>query len=153
MRKLILAFLICTSTAAFAQKTNFSGTWQLDTVKTIFGDGPHWIIPKTVKVSQTANALVLTRVSLNSDMQEQPPVTETLSFDGKPFSRPSGDATITTALTWTDNAGFTLTRKGASSNATENWTLEDGGKTLVIDRAVKQNDGFQYTIKCYYTKQ
>ena len=42
MRKLILAFLICTTTAAFAQKTNFSGTWKLDTTKTQFGGGPKY---------------------------------------------------------------------------------------------------------------
>jgi hypothetical protein len=80
MKKIIFLILICSTTAAFAQKTNFSGTWRLDTTRTTFSTGPHWTIPKSITVDQQSAQLVLTRVNINANMLEQPPVTETLAF-------------------------------------------------------------------------
>jgi len=132
MRKLILAFLICCSTAAFAPKT---------------------LIPWTIKVDQQADHLLLSRINVDEQMQEQAPITETLSFDGTPFQRNNGDNQVTTTLNWSDGSSFVLTREGGQK-ATETWTLADNGQTLVIDRAVEQkSNGFKYEIKCYYTKQ
>lgn len=158
MRKLILAFLICTSTAAFAQKTNFSGTWKLDTTKTTFktesGPAPKDIIPWTVKIDQQSDQLVLTRISIDSAMHDLAPVKETLAFDGTPLQRKVSDAQVTTSLRWLDDASVKLDRNGGKLIASETWTLEDGGKTLVIDRTVEQkSNGFKYAIKGYYTKQ
>ena len=153
MRKLILTFLVCTSLSAFAQKTNFSGTWQLDTLKTAFGEAPRSIIPKIIKIDQQAAQLVLTRISLNDQMQEQPAMMETLALDGTPFQKTPAATPVTTTLHWLDDSTLMLTRNG-TLNATETWTLEDGGKTLFIDRSVEQkSNGYKYTIKCYYTRQ
>jgi hypothetical protein len=158
MKKLILAFLICTSTSVFAQKTNFSGTWKLDTTKTTFktasGDAPKDIIPWTVKIDQQSDQLVLTRISIDSAMHDQAPVKETLAFDGTPLQRTSDGAQVTTAIHWLNYASFSLSRSGHKLIASENWTLEDAGNTLVVDRTVQQkSNGFKYAIRCYYQKK
>jgi len=153
MRKVIFLILICSTTVAFAQKTDFSGAWRLDTTRTTFGQVPKWTIPKTITVNQQTDRLVLTRVNLNSDMQEQQAVTETLDFDGTPFLWTIGETHVTTTLHWPNDSSFLLTRSG-NVNAKENWTLEDGGKILVVDRSVEQkSNGFKYTIKGYYDKE
>ena len=153
MRKLILAFLICTSMSAFAQKTNFSGSWQLDTAKTVFGEAPKTIIPEKITVDQQSDKLLLGRINVNEQQQEQPAVAETLLFDGTPFQRTTGDSQVSTMLHWPSDTSFVLTRDGILK-ATETWTLADNGKTLVIDRSVEQkSNGFKYTIKCYYNRQ
>jgi len=153
MTKIVFLFLICCATSAFAQKSNFSGTWKLDTIRTTFGQGPSWTIPKKLTVAQHTDSLVLTRVNLNTQMQEQTPVTETLTFDGKPFQRTIQETQVTTTLQWLEDNSFKLTRNG-NLNATETWRLEDSGKTLVVDRSVEQrSNGFKYTIKGYYNKE
>jgi len=153
MKKIIFAFLICCTTAAFAQKINFSGSWQLDTNKTAFGEAPKNIIPWNLTVAQQADKLVLTRVLLNEQLQALPPKVETLALDGTPFQQTAGDTQIVTTIHWLDDASLMLTRNGTIS-ATETWTLEEDGKTLFIDRSVEQkSNGFKYNIKCYYTRQ
>lgn len=152
MRKLILALLLCSSMAATAQKSNFSGGWLIDKTRTEFGKAPESVIPRSMKVDQQADKLMLSRINLNEQLAEQPATTETISFDGSPFVRNAATGKVTTTLSWLDDQSFKLTRKG-SMTATENWTLEGSGKTLVINRSVEQADGFKYEIKCYYNRQ
>jgi len=144
--------MICVSFSAFAQKTNFSGTWKLNKEKTEFGEAPIWIVPQSLTVTQQSDHLVLTRTSLNDQNKEQEPISETLTFNGKPFERTATGKTITTTVQWTNNQSFNLERDG-TTKATETWMLADSGKTLVIDRAVVQiSNGYKYSIKCYYDK-
>ncbi len=152
MRKLIFTLLVCSSMSAFAQKTNFSGSWLVNKTKTDFGKAPESIIPKSIKVEQQSDKLTLTRINLNDALEEQPPITELLSFNGQPFVRNHASGTVTTTLNWLDDQSFKLIRKG-SVTATETWTLADNGKTLLIDRNVEQPDGFKYETKCVYDKQ
>jgi hypothetical protein len=154
MKKILLILLLLSPVLAFAQKTNFSGTWQINKDKTDFAGAraAEWVVPKTIKTDQQNDKLVLTRISVDRDMQEQPGIVESLPFDGAPFQRTSGDSKIYTTLHWINDNSFTLNRKGTLT-ATENWTLEDEGKTLVIDRSVEQADGGSYKLKCYYDKQ
>ncbi|MCR8556985.1 hypothetical protein KXD93_05000 [Mucilaginibacter sp. BJC16-A38] len=155
MRKIILAILLFTTVKAFAQKADFNGTWQVNKAKIDFGRAPEWIIPRYIKVEQQADKIAIIRTSLDQDLKELAPVTENLTFDGKPLVRtPVAGTTVTTTLKWTNDQSILLTRTaGPNNGATENWTLEDGGKTLVIDRNVEQSNGMKYTIKCYYAKQ
>jgi len=153
MRKLILAFLISTSMSAVAQKANFSGNWLIDKSKTNFDHAAEWVVPKIIKVDQQAGKLILTRINIDNQQQEQTPVTETLAFDGTPFQRtPTAGNTVTTTLNWQNDQSFILVRNGTQT-ATETWTQENNGKTLVVNRVVALADGRQYTIKCYYSKQ
>src|ERR1700740_1018010 len=137
MKNLIVALLLCSTLTTFAQKSNFSGNWTLDKNKTDFHGAPEWVLPRYLKVEQQADKLTLTRTAVNEDMEEQMPVTETLSFDSTPSIRKSDSGPeVTTTLKWTNDMSFTLIRKGAQE-ATEDWWLEDGGKTLVLNRKVR----------------
>lgn len=152
MKKLTLILLLCSSIAAFAQKTNFSGTWLINKAKTDFNaaHAAEWVVPKIIKVEQQADKLTLTRISTDNQLRDQPPVIEILDFDGSPFQRTSSGSQVATTLHWLTDASFGLTRKGTQI-ATENWTLTDGGNSLVIDRNVETSTG-SYAIKCYYNK-
>jgi len=145
--------LLCSAMTVFAQKTSFSGNWIINKDKMDFGQAPEWVIPKNIKVEQGADKLTLTRISLDQSLAEQAPITETLAFNGKPFLRtPASGPLVTTTLHWLNDQSFTLVRKGTSI-VTEIWTLEDGGKTLVVNRDVTQDNGLKYNLRCYYTIQ
>ena len=124
MKKLLMLLLMSYSTAAFAQKSNYSGTWQLDTTKTVFGKAPIWIIPKTIIVEQKVDKIILNRINLDTQFHDQPAVTETLPFDHTSYvySLPSG--AVSTTLNWSDDQSFNISRKGALT-VFETWTLED----------------------------
>jgi hypothetical protein len=92
-------------------------------------------------------------VNINANMLEQPPVIETLAFDGTPFQFTIGDTHVATTLHWLNDSSIILNRIG-NVIATETWMMEKGAKTLVIDRSVEQkSNGFKYTIKGYYDKE
>jgi|ERR1700722_2261506 len=153
IKQLMIISLICSSISVLGQKTNFSGAWAIDTTKTAYGDAPQWVIPFSIIVEQQSDRLSLTRINRNENQETQSPVIETLLFDGTPFNRtPQSVPVVTTSLSWTDDHSFILTRQGTVT-ATETWSLADDGKTLVIDRHVKQGDNLEYEIKCHYTKQ
>ena len=153
MRNILFMLLASISISAFAQRTNFSGTWEINKAKTNFAEAraAEWVVPRVIKVDQQAGQLALTRISTDNQMQDQPAITEVLAFNGTPFQRNSGGTQVTTVLKWTNDRSFTLDRKGAST-AKESWHLEDDGKALVIDRSVDTGQG-SYSLKCYYDKK
>jgi hypothetical protein len=148
MKKLIILLLLSSSITAFAQKANFSGNWLINKSKVDFGEAPEWILPRSFKIVQTADRLFISRILLKGDLTEQAPINDTLSFDGSAFKNPLEAVSIH----WLNDQSFTLNRK-SNSEVNETWTLEDGGKTLVINRDVKQSNGMQYQIKSVYDKQ
>jgi hypothetical protein len=155
MKCLVFTIFFCSAIGAFSQKTDYSGNWMINKSKTDFekSRAAEWVVPSILKIEQASDKLILTRISVNAQSEEQPAIVETLSFYGTPFQRKSGDATtVTTSLKWTSDESFTLKSKGVST-ASEIWTLENGGKTLVVDRSVEQADEGKYTIRCYYDKQ
>jgi hypothetical protein len=153
MKNLFILLLVCISSSIFAQKTNFSGQWTINKESTQFGDVPQWVIPKTIIVDQQKVKLILSRTSLNEQSEELPAIVENLSLDGSPFQRtPDSGPVVITSMHWANDSSFALYRNG-SNFATETWTLENGGKTLVINRLVEQDNGLKYSIKCVYDKQ
>jgi len=152
MKKLIFILLVCSAISVLAQKANFSGTWLLNKTKTNFGTAPEWVLPKTVKVDQQADKLTITRINLDQQLKEQAPIAEILTFDGKPLQRTlDNGATVTTTVHWQNDQSFNLSRR-STQIIEEAWTLQDNGKTLVIDHSVEQANGVKFTIKCYYDK-
>lgn len=153
MRIILLTLLIGISVSAIAQKTNFSGTWEINKSKTNFTEAraAEWVVPRVIKMFQQPEQLTLTRTSTDNQLRDQPAVTEVLPFNGTPFQRASGGTQIVTVLSWVDDHAFTISRKGTST-AKETWRLEDDGKTLVIDRRVDSEQG-SYSLKCYYDKK
>jgi len=153
MKNIFLILLMSITSGAFAQKTNFSGTWEINKDKTNFAEARAavWVVPRQIKIDQQSAQLTLTRVSTDNQLQDQPAITEVLAFNGKPFERTYGDTKVTTILNWKDDQAISIQRKGAST-AKETWTLEDNGKSLVIDRDVETLQG-NYHVKCYYDKK
>ncbi len=152
---MINLFIACNSVLAFAQKTNFSGTWNLDKTRTDFGEAPEYVLTKTYKVEQLGSKIYLTTIGLTDDLKERSPGTDTLNFNGTVSQRHTiSGKLLNTALQWKANDSLVITveRKPDFTN-TETWTLEDGGKTLIVEKFIAQGNGVNATIKGYYTKQ
>jgi hypothetical protein len=148
-----ISFTLMTRTA-MAQKTDFSGSYTIDTSKTNFGQAPKWTVSKNLKVSQQKSEVILSLTGLNEDLTERAPVTDSLAFDGTPFQRSAGDGLTTICiLKWVSDQSFVISRKTGKRSVSETWTLEDGGKSLVVERSVEQANGLKYTIKCIYDRQ
>jgi len=160
MKRFINFFFLFITSASFAQTANFSGKYVLDKAKTDFGQAPQWIIPKAIEVKQGKDSVRFTRVGLDTQMNEHP-YTETLPFDGEAITTNVAftQSQRTSSLVWTaDKQSFTLkidgSRDGAPiSSATEEWSLLDGGKLLLVDRHVVMPNGFSYENKGYYDRQ
>jgi hypothetical protein len=92
------------------------------------------------------------------DQMDQHYYTETLPFDGTTTETITyGDNKRMVSMKWNfDNKGFMLSVRLAPSDGpsgtdfTETWSLENDGKTLVIDRIPAQANG--YALKAYYDK-
>lgn len=158
--KLICLIVLMSAFKANAQSTNFSGTWQIDTTRTNFNGAPPYILPHTLKVSQTHAGIIIDRGSINGQGQEKH-YNEQIASDGKSSqtTTASGNTEID-SLSWSaDKTSLVLgiSAKSPDGNpilsATETWTLADNGKTLIIDRHVEQTGGMKYDIKAYYIKQ
>lgn len=157
MKKLILMLLLLGSVNAFAQTANFNGNWTINNEKSNFGDYPPYMLPKTIKVKQTNDGFIISRILLDEQLNELMAVTDSLSLDQKPFHRTDASGrSITTSIKMGNESTLTLMGKTASDgtiDVNDVWTITEDKKALVINRTVKQSDGLQYTIKGYYDKQ
>lgn len=157
---LIVLFLVgLTSTRAQAQSPDLSGKWQIDKTKTNFGRAPEYVLSHALNVTQTNSGLTVDRTQLNAQGEEKH-YTQTLRLDGKSTQTITTNGNMETDSVQAHSSdSLTLgtsarTPAGAPIlNATETWTLEDNGHTLVIDRKVQQSSGMKFGIKGYYDKQ
>lgn len=153
-------FLAMTGLNAMAQKTNFSGTWNIQTEKVDWGRAPQTVLPSVYNIVQGPDKFTVTR-TLVDDSQVEHPSADTLTYDNKPRTNLSYTGNKkTTSIKWSDDKTALLLTTSTTSptgepyySATETWTLTDGGKTLVIDRSVEQANGNNYKIKGIYQKQ
>ena len=159
---IIKSFLLITLFITFkasAQTANFSGNWKIDTTRTNFNGAPIFVLPKALRVSETAAGLIIDRTMIGG--QEEKHYTEQMTFDGK-----SSQAITSSGNTETDTLSHSADKTGLIIHmgvkspdgklliiVTENWSLSDNGNTLIDDRQVQQYDGSKYEIKGYYTKQ
>jgi len=156
MKKILLALLICASTTTFAQKTNFSGAYKLDTVKTKFGAAPKAVLPASIDINQDKDKLTLTETNFSG-----PANTKEIKFDGTVFTKElPGGKKATYQMRWSeDKTTFSLERKALNAEGQteygmkETWSSLDGGKTILLDRDVEQSNGMKYNIKGYFNKQ
>lgn len=159
MKKLILLLLLSSAVSAFAQKTDYSGNYVINKSKIDFGQAPEWILPKKIQIIQGKGQMIIIRTLLNQQMEEQASVTDTLSYDSTPFLDNQRTPKRRTRLKWQREQSFVVTRESIGADdkllvsGTEICTLEDGGKTLVINRSIEQADGMKYSIKAVYEKQ
>jgi len=160
MKKVILLVLICVSFGAFAQTSNFSGTWLINKTKTEWANVPVWTQPFRFEVTQSGDKLTINRRAFDEQGNELKPLKDEMSFGGtaSETTTSTGLTRRTTIVRNADKETFTLIANSIAPDgqsglkATEVWTLADGGKTLIIDRTIEQANGLKYSIKLFYDK-
>jgi len=160
MKRLLMSILLLFPLISMAQKTNFSGKWNLNLQKTDFKRAPDSIVPRSFEIMQKNDAIVIQAKVYDKD-RLQHYYSETISFDGsKQETIIYADYRRIVSISWNaDNKGFVLYVRlrnedednPSSSDFTETWSLENDGKTLVVDREATQANDF--SIKAYYDKR
>src|SRR6185437_14246375 len=79
----LIAGIVLFSMAAYAQQTDFSGTWVFGDQQSISGNLYSDVSPTQMKVTQKGDEIVIEKTTSagNGDVTTN----ETLTFDGKPF--------------------------------------------------------------------
>ncbi|HZY37571.1 MAG TPA: hypothetical protein VFE53_13030 [Mucilaginibacter sp.] len=157
MRKAFIIVLLLLPLIGTAQKTDFSGKWNLNLKKTDLSRIPNWLPTRSFEIKQK-NDVITIEAKMYDDQMDQHYYTETLPFDGTTTETITyGDNKRMVSMKWNfDNKGFMLSVRLAPSDGpsgtdfTETWSLENDGKTLVIDRIPAQANG--YALKAYYDK-
>jgi hypothetical protein len=159
MKKIITVVGIFLTLAASSQKANFSGSWAINKGKVEWKDTPEYVLPKSFKIEQSNDQVIIGRVLLDANLEEHP-FSETLPFSGVEVTNETyAGVQRTTSLKWNeDRLGFVLSTTNSNSNMAigeikETWALINDGKILVIERMVKQADGFEYSVKGYYDRK
>lgn len=153
MKAILLTVSLFITFIAGAQ-SNFNGNYTINKGKVNFGAAPEGVLPKGIEVKQTKDSVVVTRTAITDAKN-----TESLGFKGETFKVTTSNGSSTSLLKWAeDKKTFTLDRASfnqageVSVKVFETWSLEDGGKLLVLKRDVEQNNGMKYTIIGYYDK-
>jgi len=160
MKRLPVLLLLFLPIICIAQKTNFSGKWNLNLQKTDFKRAPDWLMPKSFEITQKNDALVIeAKVYDKEGIQHY--YTETLSFNGTTKETIIyAEYKRVVSMRWNDdNKSFVLSVRlinenednPSSSDFTETWSLENDGKTLVVDREATQAN--EYSVRAYYDKK
>ena len=164
-KKLLAAVIISSTLVSFntkADRSNFSGSWALNEGKSDFGERGARFATKAIKVEQKGDAITITRTSPSFQGGEDVTTTETLGFDGKEVQGTGfGGSVKKSTLKWAaDEQSFAISstttgeRNGQSFtfNATETWTIGDGGKSLTVTTVRTSQQG-EVTTKGAYDKQ
>jgi hypothetical protein len=160
--KRLLASLVALllTTIAFAQKTDFSGTWNLKDQKSISGALYSNGVPKQIKITQAKDAFTLDMTTANAQGQDVT-TTESLAFNGKKFeSTTASKRKKSISITW-DKEGKTFTRTSDLSQTTDTskveirytdkWSIDDG--KLMLDRKAENFlNGETWESKSVYQK-
>ena len=165
VKKLFAAVIVSSTLVSFstkADRVNFSGSWALNEGKSDFGERGARFATKAIKAEQKSDAITISRTTPSFQGGDDVVTTETLGFDGKEVQGTGfGGSVKKSTLKWAaDEKSFAITsvttgeRNGQSFtfNATETWTLGDGGKALTVT-AVRTSQQGEVTTKAAYDKQ
>lgn len=155
-----LAVIVFTS-ISFAQKTDFSGAWNLKDQNSISGTLYSNGVPKQIKITQTKDALTLDMTTANAQGQDIT-TTESLAFDGKKFEGTTASKRKKiTALTW-DKEGKTFTRISDLSQTTDTtkteirytdiWSMDED-RLILHRKAENFSNGEVWESEGVYQKQ
>lgn len=158
MKRSFVILLLLLPLLGRAQKNVFSGKWVLNLRKTDFKQAPDWLLPKSLEVTQKNDAIIIQARVYDKDMVGHY-YTETLPFDGTSRQTATyGSSKRTVSLKWDyGDKNFVLSvhavtdQDDTGTDFTETWSLENDGKTLVLDRVATQYG--DYSIKAYYDKK
>ena len=160
MNKVILCALgLVFDVMASSAQTNFTGKWTINKGKTDFGQVPQWVIPMSFVITQAFQTITITSNSFKED---------NTPFDFTEKLVPADTSTIQTLthhilksfICWdTKRNTFAVISESRhedgslSSTANASWSITDNGKTLIVNRSVRQANGLQYELKTFYDKQ
>ncbi len=156
--KKILILAIFSPLISLAQKTDFSGKWSLNLRMTDFGRVSEWNVPRSYDIKQQKDAMII-QAKFFDDQMEPHNYTERIPFDGKTTETLTyGDNKRVVSMKWNAASdGFMLTVQMKTTDGqsvpifTEIWSLNDGDKSLEVDREPTQAE--DYSIKAYYDKK
>src|ERR1700734_3457465 len=139
MKRLFILILLIPLACA-AQKADFSGKWSLNTRKTDFKQAPDWIAPFSFEIKQKKDMLVI-ETKIYDKESNQHYYAESIPFDGTTNEvLLYNDNRRDVSMRWSYNDSvFQLTVRiikpdnPSGTTYTETWSLQDGGKTLVVD--------------------
>ena len=140
----------------YARQTDFSGHWQLNTTKTHSERSPQGSSALTVTKSDTA--LLIDRTNVNEEKEEKH-YSQQFRLDGSSTQTTTNSGSL--EADWIVNSpdipaltlGMSTKKFNTDISITETWTLEDGGKTLVVDRQVVVPGLGTVEVKGYYNKK
>jgi hypothetical protein len=158
MKRALILILLLLPFMSMAQKTDFSGKWNLNLKKTDLTRVPNWLPTRSFEIKQK-NDFITIEAKMYDDQMVQHYYNETLPFNGTTTETVTyGDNKRSVSLKWNfDNKSFTLLVRPTTNDGptgadfTETWSLENDGKTLVVDHIPSQLNG--YTYKVYYDKK
>jgi hypothetical protein len=158
MKRSLVLILLLLPFISMAQKTVFSGKWALNLRKTDFKQAPDWIAAKSFEITQKNDVIVIQAKVYDQQMVEHY-YTETIPFDGTTSETGTYNRNKRiVSMKWDyGDKTFVLSIRsvtgddGSGKDFTETWSLENEGKTLVVDRVATQGD--DYSIKAYYDKK
>jgi hypothetical protein len=132
------------SNSAKSQKVNFSGIWNVDSLKTNYGGFGTGSTAVTLKIVQTIDTFSTER-TFRPGRGEARPVTDRLPLDGKTMTNTINTTKSSLSIKWFGQAlveteSYRDDTYNKTYQATETWTLSPDSKTLTIDRIVA-NDG------------
>ena len=150
---LMLLAVFCCSTNL--QKVNFSGIWQVDSLKSNFRG---FVAAVTIKIEQTTDTISIQRTT-RTGRGDTRSSTDKLPLDGKTMTTANGTQKSGISIKWSGQAlveksRYTDDAHNAKYQATETWTLSPDSKTLTIDRVIEDDgNGGQGTSKEVYRRQ
>jgi hypothetical protein len=150
----VLGIFLFSSIDVFAQKANFSGTWNLNEGKSNLGDSQFRGSLK-ITATQDANALTLVRLSKGRNDEDRT-TNEKYALDGTESQNSGFMNTVRKSkASWsadgkilTINSVMTFEREGEKREfkSTEAWSLSADGKNLtIVSTATMQGGEFKQT--------
>ncbi len=136
----LLMIFVCLPLFAGEGKVNFSGKWTLDRDKSGVGGGRRGMASSKLIIQQENNKLIIDRVFQRRSGEEFN-LKEELSLDGKETKSEMFNGTRKSRAKWSSdgkvliiNSVMTFERNGREFNieSTEEWSLSDNGKALII---------------------
>jgi hypothetical protein len=147
---LLILPLLTTSSMPMGKKSNFSGTWILNETKSDFGEYGRMMASDKIVIVQKGKKLTMERTA-TSPTGESGTYTENYTIDGKEcINTISEEFKKTSTVTKTEdkkgliiNSTLDLSFEGNSMKilTIENYTLEDGGKSVVIKETASTDYG------------
>lgn len=163
---LVSFFLMAFNLDLNAQKVDFSGTWAFNQQKSELGQTPQgrgqggFGLSGVLKIRQEGNNLTVEREF--SRQGETRTMTTKYPLDGKESVNSSGRGSAKSTAVWSsDKKSLTITtinvfeynNQRRESKNVEVWTLENGGKNLVINSNRSMQQGGEIKTKRVYDKK